>query len=371
MKKKVCVDLPNSILSQRRKNYQSCFNKNSLYDKRYKLGILGDESLRTIESEIHDYFTSLEKNEDFSGSVLISKDEKVWFNRAYNFANREHQVKNTPETKFRIGSITKQFTAMAIMILQEHGQLDVADHVSKFIPSYKYGDHIKLHHLLTHSSGIPNITQLPDIKTLMKQPTTTEQIVRLITDLEPQFDPNSKFQYSNSGYILLAYIIEKTTGLTYEEFLSNQIFSPLGMKNSGCDNHKAIIPNRAQGYEYDNGIVNAEYIDMSFPMGGGNLYSTTEDLFKWDQSLYTERLVTRESLETIFTPHRFGYGYGWFIDVDQDRRKLFHGGGIVGFKNEIIRYVDDRITIILLNNLSTTNVEQIRNNLTTILFQKH
>lgn len=325
--------------------------------------------MRTLESEIHNYFTSLERNQEYSGSVLICKDDKILFNRGYNFANREHQVKNTPETKFRIGSITKQFTAMAIMILQEHDELNIADHVSKFIPSYKYGDHIQLHHLLTHSSGIPNITKLSNIKKLMKQPTTTDKTVRLIMDLEPEFVANSKFQYSNSGYILLAYIIEKTTGLTYENFLNNQIFLPLGMRNSGCDNHKEIIPNRAQGYEYDNGFVNAEYIDMSFPMGGGNLYSTTEDLFKWDQSLSTDRLVTRESLETIFTPHGFGYGYGWFIDVDQDRRRLFHGGGIVGFKNEIIRYVDDRITIIILNNLSTTNVERIRNDLTKILFQ--
>jgi CubicO group peptidase (beta-lactamase class C family) len=315
--------------------------------------------------------TSLEKNEEYSGSVLISKDEKILFNRGYNFANREHQVKNTPETKFRIGSITKQFTAMAITILQEHGELNVSDNISKFIPSYKYGDQIKLHHLLTHSSGIPNITQLPTIKELMKQPTNTEKTVRLIMDLEPEVVPGFKFQYSNSGYMLLAYIIEKTTGLSYGEFLRNQIFSPLGMNNSGCDNQKEIISNRAQGYEYDNGIINAEYIDMSFPIGGGNLYSTTEDLFKWDQALYTERLVTRESLETIFTSHGFGYGYGWFINEDQNRKTIYHGGGIVGFKNEIIRYVDDRITIIILNNLSTTNVEQIRNDLTKMVFQKY
>jgi CubicO group peptidase (beta-lactamase class C family) len=313
----------------------------------------------------------LEQNNEYSGSVLISKDEKIWFNRGYNFANREHQVKNTPETKFRIGSITKQFTAMAITILQEYGELNVVDNVSKFIPSYQYGDQIKLHHLLTHSSGIPNITQLPAIKDIMKQPTTTEKTSRLIMDLEPGFAPGFEFQYSNSGYILLAYIIEKITGLSYGEFLRNQIFSPLGMNNSGCDNQKEIITNRAQGYEYDNGIVNAEYIDMSFPMGGGNLYSTTEDLFKWDQALYTEKLVTRESLETIFTSHGFGYGYGWFINENQNRKTIYHGGGIVGFKNEIIRYVDDRITIIILNNLSTTNVEQIRNDLTKMVFQKY
>lgn len=159
--------------------------------------------------------------------------------------------------------------------------------------------HINMEIKLTciiYSSGIPNITQLPNSKELMKQPTTTEKTARLIMELEPEFVPNSKFQYSNSGYILLAYIIEKTTGLTYENFLSNHIFLPLDMNNSGCDNHKEIIPNRAQGYEYDNGIVNAEYIDMSFPIGGGNLYSTTEDLFKWDQALQIERFVTRESI---------------------------------------------------------------------------
>lgn len=205
----------------------------------------------------------------------------------------------------------------------------------------------------------------------MKQPTTTEKTVRLIMDLEPEFASGSRFQYSNSGYILLAYIIEKAAGLTYEDFLRYHIFSPLGMDNSGCDNYKEILPNRAQGYEYDKdkGIVNAEYIDMSFPTGGGNLYSTTEDLFRWEQSLYTNRLVTKESLETMFTSHGFGYGYGWFIDGDKIQKRIHHGGGIVGFKNEIIRFVNERLTIIILNNLSSTNVEQIGNDLTKIIFK--
>ncbi|SFL07200.1 CubicO group peptidase, beta-lactamase class C family [Paenibacillus sp. 1_12] len=325
--------------------------------------------MQSLESKVHNYFSFLEMNDEYSGSVLIAKEGKIIINRGYGFANREHQVANTTETKYRIGSITKQFTAMAITILQEQGILKVEDNISKFIPSFPKGAQISLHELLTHSSGIPNITRLPNIKEIMRHPTTIEITVSLIMDFELEFDPGSKFQYSNSGYILLAFIIEKTTGLSFEDFLNRHIFEPLGMTNSGCDNFKEIIFNRAQGYEYDNKIVNADYVDMSFPTGGGNLYSTTGDLFKWDQSLYTEKLVTNKSLQAIFTPHGFGYGYGWFISSDNNRNRIHHGGGIVGFKNEINRYIDEGVTIIILNNLSTTNVDKISNDLASMVFQ--
>lgn len=323
--------------------------------------------LQSLESKVHNYFSFLEMNDEYSGSILIAKEEKIIINRGFGFANREHQVTNTAETKYRIGSITKQFTAMAITMLQEQGILKVEDKISKFIPSFRNGVHISIYQLLTHSSGIPNITRLPNIKELMRRPATTENTVSLIMDLELEFEPGYKFQYSNSGYILLAFIIEKTTGLSFGDFLYRHIFEPLGMTNSGCDNFKEIIPNRAQGYEFDEKIVNADYIDMSFPTGGGNLYSTTGDLFKWDQSLYTEKLVTNKSLQAIFTPY-FGYGFGWFIKNDNNRNRIHHGGGIVGFKNEINRYVNERVTIIILNNLSTTNVDKISKDLASMVF---
>lgn len=320
-------------------------------------------------SQVEELLTTKQKKDEFSGTVLLAVEDRIILNRGYGFANREHQVNHIPETKFRIGSITKQFTAMAIMMLHERGILQVEDNLSRYIPSYRYSDQITIHHLLTHTSGIPNITQVANFIEIMKQPTTLEKTIYLFLNLELEFQPGTMFRYTNTGYILLAYIIEQSTGLSYGDFLNQHIFIPLNMMNTGCDNHKEIIIHRAQGYEFESWFVNAAYMDMTLPVGGGNLYSTTGDLYKWDQALYTENLVNQESLEKMFTPNEFGYGYGWFIHTNDNRRQIHHGGGIVGFKNKIIRYVDERVTIIILNNLSTTNVDQLGHDIAKIIFK--
>ncbi|OPA73063.1 hypothetical protein BVG16_30835 [Paenibacillus selenitireducens] len=315
--------------------------------------------MQLLTLQIDELLSTLQDNNEFSGSVLLAKESKIIFNRGYGFANREHQVMNSTDTKFRIGSITKQFTAMAIMMLVEQGILRVEENLVRFTPSFSYADQITIHHLLTHTSGIPNITQIPNFLEIMKQPATLEKSINLFLNLEPDFKSGSRFQYTNSGYILLAYIIENSTGLSYGEFLKQYIFEPLNMINTGCDDHKEIILHRAQGYEFDSCLVNAAYIDMTLPVGGGNLYSTTGDLFKWDQALYTECLVKKETLEKMFSSYDFGYGYGWFINNNENGRQIHHGGGIVGFKNKITRLVDERVTLIILNNLSTVDVDKL------------
>ncbi|NMO98263.1 beta-lactamase family protein [Paenibacillus lemnae] len=187
------------------------------------------------------------------------------------------------------------------------------------------------------------------------------------------FQPGSQFRYSNSGYLLLAQLIWVVTGQTYVEFLTKNIFCPLLMNSTGPDNYREIISQRASGYELDNtrGFVNSALIDMSIATGGGDLLSTTEDLYIWDRALSSNKLVTSEGMQRLFTDYGCGYGYGWFIKdelIHNKRSKsVFHGGGIVGFKNKITRYLDDQVCIIVLNNLSTTDVDDISNNITNLI----
>ncbi|MGO4729726.1 serine hydrolase domain-containing protein [Paenibacillus sp. 2KB_22] len=325
--------------------------------------------------EINDYLENKYQREEFSGAVLVSKNNRILFNAGVGIANREHQIKCTTETRFRIGSITKQFTSMAIMILFERGLLSESDRLAKFFPHCPYSESVTIHHLLTHTSGIPNITQLQDFKKIMKEYTPLLISTELIMKLPLDFQPGTQFKYSNSGYLLLAYLIEMVTGQSYEEFLKENIFRPLSMNCSGPDKYKEIILQRASGYEFDhkNGIVNSDFIDMSIASGGGDLLSTTEDLYKWELALSLNQLVSNKGMQRLFTDYGFGYGYGWFVKEELFNNKasksVYHGGGIVGFKNRITRYLDEQVCIIVLNNLSTTNVDEVTNNIANLIFQ--
>ncbi|MCM3172887.1 serine hydrolase domain-containing protein [Paenibacillus sp. MER 99-2] len=330
----------------------------------------------SLSTALYDYLENKFQKEEFSGSVLVTKNNEKIFSAGVGLANREHLIKCTPETKFRIGSITKQFTSMAIMMLLEQRFLNERDKLIKFFPNYIFGESVTIHHLLTHTSGIPNITQLQDFNKLMTEFTPLNLTTELIMKLPLDFQPGSQFRYSNSGYLLLAQLIQVVTGQTYAEFLTKNIFCPLLMNSTGSDNYREIISQRASGYEMDNtrGFVNSAFIDMSIATGGGDLLSTTEDLYKWDRSLYFNKLVTSDGMQRLFTDYGFGYGYGWFIKDElinkRPSKSVFHGGGIVGFKNKITRYLDDQVSIIVLNNLSTTDVDDISNNITNLIYQK-
>ena len=228
------------------------------------------------------------KRDHFSGSILIARDGKVLFSQGYGMANLEHDVPNTPQTKFRLGSITKQFTAMAIMILQERGKLNVQDKVKKYLPDApKAWDEITIHHLLTHTSGIPNYTAFPEFLKTLPVRVTLKELIAKFKDKPLDFKPGEKFRYSNSGYVVLGQIIETASGQNYPTFMKEAIFDPLEMNDTGYDNATAIIKHRASGYTRRLGIVltNCDYVDMSIPHAAGALYSTVEDLLKWDQAL--------------------------------------------------------------------------------------
>jgi CubicO group peptidase (beta-lactamase class C family) len=320
-----------------------------------------------IATQADDYIKGKAKNNQFSGAVLIAKGGKVLLSKGYGMANYELDVANTPQTKFRLGSITKQFTALAIMQLQEKGLLSVDDPVTKYFPDYKIAEKVTIHHLLTHTSGIHNFTSDAEYEQTMTLNSPIEKTIGRFKEKPLDFAPGEKWNYSNSGYILLGAIIEKVSSKSYESYLKENIFQPLNMVNTGYDHSEVIIKNRAAGYQMGkNGMVNASYLDMSIPYSAGSLYSTIEDLYLWDRALYTEKLAKRATLEKIFTPFKNNYGYGWGIDEKNGHKRISHNGGINGFTTQINRYVNDDACVIVLSNLTPGQVGKITNDLSAI-----
>lgn len=322
--------------------------------------------------QIEQYLTSLVEKDIFSGTVLIAENNKIVLNKGYGSSNREEENKNTPLTRYRIGSLTKQFTAFAIVMLQQRGKLNVSDQIYKYLPNCPPAwELITIKHLLTHTSGITNFTESPDVTKGMSSPLTVPQIVDRFKNKKLEFNPGYMFSYSNSNYILLGQIIENVSGMTYQAFLQENIFDPLGMQNTGYDNHSEIIKHRARGYSKSNqDIINAPHIDMTIPFAAGGLYSTVEDLYLWEQSLYTEKLISKTLMNEIFTPEKGGYGYGWYITEHLHKKLICHGGWISGFAASIARYPTERVTIIALSNIDAAPVNTIARNVAGMLFKK-
>ena len=320
----------------------------------------------------------------FNGSVLVAEKGKVIYKKGLGLADMEWNIPNQPDTKHRLGSITKQFTSMLILQLVEQGKLKLDVPISTYLPDYpkKNGDVITLHHLLTHSSGTPNMTEFPGfVKDIMRNSYSPLQLVNLFADSTLQFKPGERFAYSNSGYILLGYIIEKVTGKSYEQVLQENIFTPLNMNNTGYDHNRPLLKNRANGYE-KNGrhYVNADFIDMSVPYAAGALYSTVEDLFLWDQALYGNQLLRKENMELLFTKHVPSggghYGYGWGVgeiplgNTAERKETIGHGGGINGFNTQLTRIPSDKSFIVLLNNTGGAPLNEMTNAIAAILYDK-
>ncbi|NIM89986.1 MAG: serine hydrolase [Candidatus Aminicenantes bacterium] len=322
-----------------------------------------------LESKVDEYIHAHLKLHKFSGSILIAQKGKILMSKGYGMANYELGVPNTPQTKFLLGSITKQFTSMAVMQLQEKGLLSVEDSLKKYIPDYPNGDKITIHHLLTHTSGIPNFTSFPEYTKTMMLASPVEETIERFKNKKLEFTPGEKFSYSNSGYILLGYIIEKVSQKSYEAYLEENILQPLGLEDTGYGHHEPIFENRAAGYSWDKDHqVNASYLDMSIPHGAGALYSTVEDLYLWDRALYTEKLVSKSSLDKIFSPFKDNYGYGWGISELFGHKRISHGGGINGFTTNISRYPDDDVCIIVLSNFDYSSTVRISRDLAAIVF---
>ncbi|HEX7138787.1 MAG TPA: serine hydrolase [Vicinamibacterales bacterium] len=297
----------------------------------------------------------------FMGSVLVARDETVILNKGYGFANVEWQIPNSPTTRFRLGSLTKQFTSASILLLEERGKLSLDDHVKKYLPDAPASwDAITIFNLLTHTSGIFNYTALPDFATTMPLPLTPAQIIAKVRDRALDFEPGSKMSYSNSGYIVLGMIIENVSGESYASFLQKNLFDPIGMKDSGYDSYTRVIPHRASGYvRGPNGPTNAAYLDMSLPYAAGALYSTTEDLRRFEQALFGGRVLKPASLEKMTTPFKGNYALGVVVREHDGHRVIEHNGGINGFNTYLAFYPESRVTVAVLANVNGPAPEAI------------
>lgn len=292
-------------------------------------------------------------------AALVAKKGQIIYKKAFGMANLELNVPMQPDMVFRIGSITKQFTAVAILQLMEQGKLSLQDEITKFIPDYPTQAYkITIEHLLTHTSGIKSYTNVPEFQKYIRTDMKPSEVIDMFKNLPMEFAPGTKWNYNNSGYFLLGYIIEKVSGKSYPEYIEENFFKPLGMTNTLYGSDSKIVKNRAWGYQPDvNGIKNADMMSMSLPYAAGSIQSTVEDLFRWNQAVHSYKLVKKETLEKAFTEYKLAdgkgtkYGYGWSFSQIQDSRTIEHGGGINGYlTNALYLPAEDIFVAVFSNN---------------------
>ena len=300
-------------------------------------------------------------NNTFMGAVLVAEKDKVLLSQGFGSADLEWNIQDSPTTKFRIGSITKQFTAAGILLLQERGKLKLDVPVKTYLPDApSTWDKVTVYNLMTHTSGIPNYTGGPGWDAFKRKDHSPQENIARIRDKSLDFEPGSKFYYSNTNYILLGQIIEKVSGLSYPEFLHQNIFLPLGMTQTGVDSNWAILPQRAQGYSTGpDGFIHADYVSTSNAYSAGYLYSTVGDLLKWERGLFGGKVLTAASLKTMTTPYLGGYGTGLFIRNAAQHGVLTHNGTIDGFDASLNYYPDKQLTIAVLGNVGSSAPDRI------------
>lgn len=321
----------------------------------------------TLESEIDNVLFKKYTSKDPGAVFLVAKDGKPIYKKAFGKANIELDVDMNTESVFQIGSMTKQFTAVSIMMLAEQGKLDVKDEVTKFIPDYPTnGEIITIHHLLTHTSGIKDFTSMKSIMSIAKKDLSPEELVDFFKEESMDFSPGEKYKYNNSGYVLLGYIIELVSGIPYEEFIEKNIFQKIGMKNSCYANDRKVVKNRAYGYQqYDDLLLNKRHISFNIPYSSGSLMSTVDDLLKWQEAIKRNLMVSEKTKRKLFTNYSLNngentnYGYGWHLKEIGNTPSQEHGGSIFGFKSMAVYLPDYDIYVVGLSNCECNSPTQV------------
>lgn len=337
------------------------------------LAMVGQQN---VAAEIDRIANSWSTGKGFMGTVLAARADRVVLEKGYGFANLEWDVPNVPAARFRLGSITKQFTATAVLQLVAAGKLQIDDPISTYLPETPDAwKNVRIHHLLNHTSGIVSYTGLPEFSTprLRRVPLTPLEIVMLSKDKPLEFQPGEGYKYNNTGYVLLGYIIEKVSGQKYDAYVKEHIFQPLNMKDSGYDWTRPLSLKRASGYGYNpqtKEFQNADFLDMSLPHAAGSLYSTAHDLYLWDRALNAGKVLNKELLTKMLTPGRSNYGYGWVIDKSEYGTRYGHGGGINGFSTMIFRYPDKDAVVIVLSNVENGDAAGLARHVSDALFGK-
>jgi CubicO group peptidase (beta-lactamase class C family) len=326
-----------------------------------------------ITGKLEELMTAYSKQYKFNGTVLVAHNGKILLDKGYGLRDAAGKIPNDQNSIFQIGSITKQFTSTVILKLQEEKKLNVSDKLIKYFPDYPKGDSITIFHLLTHTSGIYSYTNDPEfMEHEVSKPSDRKKMMALFKDKPLQFSPGSQWEYSNSAYSLLGYIIEDVAKMPYEQAVRKYIFKPLKMDHSGFDFTHLNDRNKAIGYFRLNGETNtpAPIVDSSVSYSAGAIYSTVGDLYSWYQGMQANRIITKASKEKAQTPVKNNYGYGWGIDSLYGKRKIGHSGGIHGFNTNMAGIPEDNTCVILLNNASSPHLEKITESIFAILYNK-
>lgn len=310
--------------------------------------------------------TEFNEKDGPGGVFLISKKGKPIYEKAFGLSNLELNIKLEPNNVFQIGSMTKQFTAIAILMLEQDGKLNTTDYISKYIPDYPNGNKISIHNLLTHTSGIKDFTKTKGLSEIAQKEMTPKMMVDFFKNEPVDFQPGEKFEYNNSGYVVLGYIIELVSGKTYEDFIQLNIFDKIGMNNSYYATDRKVIKNRAYGYHQKSyGYVNKSIISFSVPYASGSLMSTLEDMLKWQNSLNKNLLLNQKETAKAFTKYKlnngeeFQYGYGWHLKNINGIPTREHGGSIFGFKSMGVYIPSEDIYVLGFSNCDCNSPTQI------------
>lgn len=327
----------------------------------------------TTTGRIDTLINAYAKMYQFNGAALVAKNGNILLSKGYGYRNADFKIPNNEQTIFQLGSITKQFTSAVILKLEEENKLSVSDKLSQYFPGYPNGDSITIQQLLTHTSGIYNYTNDPVfMANEITKPATREKMMALFKNKPPDFSPGTSWNYSNSGYSLLGYIIEAVTKQPYEQAVRSYIFTPLHMTHSGFDFTHLLSNEKAIGYFNinDRGAMMAPIVDSTVSFSAGAIYSTTGDLYLWHQALQHYTLLSKMDQDKAYTPVKNNYGYGWSIDSINGKRRVGHGGGIPGFVTNLSRIPEDDVCIILLSNASNQTLNDITRSIYAILYNK-
>ena len=323
----------------------------------YSCSELKDSSIQyKIDKELSNVFES----EMPGAAIIVVKDGEILYRNAFGLANVELNVKMEPDMCFKLGSVSKQFVAVAILILEEKGKLSLEDSILKFFPGYSLEyKGVKIKHLLTHTSGIKNYTGFNNGKKVIRDPYTQEELVDIILNKPLDFKPGNEWKYSNSGYTLLAKIIENITKEPFYKFIKENIFQPIGMGNTSFADDESVTPGLVNGYRKENNILKtAEYMSMTHTYGAGDIISCVNDMAKWKEFLLSGTIISDYNLKKCFTPFKLNdgsqtdYGIGWFMDKYRDRTRFYHDGGVYGFQSFSMYIADEDLYIVILKNRS-------------------